>query len=361
MKKMKKVMTILMVIALIGTLAAGCSSSNKTTSNKTENDNSENKTEDNGGSDKSKVSELTLQIGHVDVPDKDNHNQYFATKFADYCNELSGGAIDVQVMGNSQLGAERDMVEGMQMGSVDMAIITNLALGNYDKEFQIYDLPYLFKDSKEAFSLIDSELGKKIDSGFYDSTGIKVLATGQGGFRQVINTKHPIESVSDFSGLKIRVPETDLYLSTFKSLGANATPLAWNECFTGLQQGAIDGLECPLTVIYTTGFVDVAKYLTISNHIFSPVVMMISGQIWDGLDEEQQNIISEASEKASADQRAFIDENDQKLIEKLEDAGMEVSYVDMDEMREKVSDVWKDSRDSMGAEVYDAAMKFLNK
>lgn len=264
-------------------------------------------------------------------------------------------------MSNSQLGAERDMMEGMQMGTVDMAIITNLAIGNFDKAFQIYDLPYLFVDSSEAFSLIDSEVGQEIANSLYDNIGIKVLATGQGGFRQTINTHHPIESLSDFSGLKLRVPETDVYLSCFKALGANATPLAWNECFTGLQQGAIDGLECPLSVIYTTGFSDVADYLTISNHIFSPVVMMMSGTIWDTLDENQQKVIAEAAQKAATDQRKFIDENDKNLIAKLESAGMTTTYPDMQELESAVAPTWASFRDGIGAEIYDSAMEFLGK
>lgn len=307
------------------------------------------------------VEPLTLQIGHVDVPSPDNHNQYFATKFAEYCSEASNGAIEVQIMSNSQLGAERDMMEGMQMGTVEMAIITNLAIGNFDSRFQIYDLPYLFADSNEAFSLIDSEIGQEIADGLYDKLGIKVLATGQGGFRQTINTKHGIESVDDFAGLKLRVPETDVYMSCFKSLGANPVPLAWNECFTALQQHTIDGLECPLSVIYTTGFADVAEYLTLTNHIFSPVVMMMSGSTWDSLDAAQQQIISEAAQKAAVDQRAFIDANDSNIVEKLEEAGMTTSYVDMEACEALVSPNWEQFREKIGADVYDQAMEFLGK
>lgn len=307
------------------------------------------------------IAPVTLQIGHVDVPNPDNHNQFFATKFAEKCAEYSDGAIEIQIMGNSQLGAERDMMEGMQMGTVDMAIITNLAIGNFDSEFQIYDLPYLFNDSAEAFSLIDSEIGQKIGEGLYDKVGIKVLATAQGGFRQTINSKHPIETVSDFSSLKLRVPENDTYMACFKALGANATPLAWNECFTGLQQGSIDGLECPLSVIYTTGFAEAAGYLSITNHIFSPVVMMISGSVWDTLDEAQQEIISKAAKEAALEQRAFIDENDQSIIGKLEDAGMETSYVDMEEASSVVSATWEAFKANIGAEVFDSTMAFLGK
>ncbi len=260
---------------------------------------------------------IVFQIGHVDVPQDDNHNQYFAKKFAEILADLSKGQVEIQIMPNSQLGAERDMMEGMQLGTVDMAIITNLAIGSFMPEYMVYDLPYLFKDDVTAFKVLDSDLAKRIDDKLFKTKGIKVLAKGQGGFRQTINNVRPLREVADMKGVKIRVPENPLFIATFKAIGANPTPMAWNETFTGMQQKTIDGLEYPSSVVYTTRFYEVAKYMSATRHFFSPVVMMISSSAWNSLDAATQALFEQAAQSAAADQRAFISKNELRLFDEL--------------------------------------------
>ena len=263
----------------------------------------------------------TLQIGFTTAINPDDPYYVFASEFSRLVEEKSQGSIKIDVLGGGQLGQEREMFEGMQLGTVDMAIMTNAYASNFVNASGVFDLPFIFKDSDTAAKILEGNLGTKVLKE-YETKNVKALAWGEGGFRHLVTMNRPVRKPEDFKGLKIRCMETNTYISTYDSLNANAVPMAWSETITGLQQKTIDGLDIPISVIYSNGFPEIAKYLSLTGHFYSPLIMCMSLEVWNELDEKQQNIISEASLEAGKLCRKHNQEVEEVLLAKMEEQGM---------------------------------------
>ena len=200
--------------------------------------------------------------------------------------------MEIEIVGNGQLGGERDLVEGMQLGTIEMASTANMVLSNFDPRFAVLDLPYLITDYETAYRVLDSDVIQDLQDSFAEQSGVRVLAYGQGGFRQVIGNV-AVNSLADMHGMKVRVPESDIYIDTFSALGANPTPLAYSETFTALQQGTVDAFEITPAVVLSAGFWEVCSDMNMTNHLFSPNPLMISENLFQSLTEEQQDILTE--------------------------------------------------------------------
>ncbi|GHV53890.1 ABC transporter substrate-binding protein [Deltaproteobacteria bacterium] len=303
-----------------------------------------------------KYPKMVVQIGHNDPDTPDNHFQYYGTQFRDMIAERSKGAIEVQIYPSSQLGGERDLIEGMQLGTNDMAMVTGVNIGIFWPEYMVFDLPYLFADLQEAYKVLDS-IGVEINQRLYEGLNIKVLSNGIGGFRHVGNNLRPIKHVADMKGMKIRTPEQRLYMETFKALGANPTPMAWAEVFTGMQQHTIDAYECPTSIHYTNRLYEASKYYSATKHFFSPVAMMISGRLWDSMDEKTRQLFIECSQEVAKKQRAFVAANEEKQQQGLRDNGMQVNTdVDIEEFRKVVASIWTMFRKDIGGALVDSVI-----
>ena len=213
-----------------------------------------------------------FQLGHILSNSPEDPYQVLCVNFANNVKEMSKGAITIEVIPNAQLGGERDMVEGMQLGTIEMALLTNVNVGSFRPKFLVFDLPFIFPSTSTAYKVLDGPIGRKVLDSF-DEIGIKALAWGEGGFRHMINKVRPIKTTSDVKGLKMRSLENPLYIDTYKALGTNPTPMAWTETFTGMQQGTIDGLDIPISVIYSNRFYEVAKHFSLTNHFYSPLML----------------------------------------------------------------------------------------
>jgi TRAP-type C4-dicarboxylate transport system substrate-binding protein len=155
----------------------------------------------------------SVQLGHINPAQDTDPYHTFATNFANNVNEAAGSPLEVDIIADAQLGAELSMMEGMQMGTIDMAVITNFTFSSFVPEFSVFDLPYIFTSLEHAHAALDDDaITGPLEDKLYDQFNIKILAWGEGGFRSAINKKHPISTVADFSGLKIRVPENTLIL-----------------------------------------------------------------------------------------------------------------------------------------------------
>lgn len=263
----------------------------------------------------------TLQIGFTTAINPDDPYYVFASEFSRLVEEKSQGSIKIDVLGGGQLGQEREMFEGMQLGTVDMAIMTNAYASNFVNASGVFDLPFIFKDSDTAAKILEGNLGTKVLKE-YETKNVKALAWGEGGFRHLVTMNRPVRKPEDFKGLKIRCMETNTYISTYDSLNANAVPMAWSETITGLQQKTIDGLDIPISVIYSNSFPEIAKYLSLTGHFYSPLIMCMSLEVWNELDEKQQNIISKASLEAGKLCRKHNQEVEEVLLAKMEEQGM---------------------------------------
>lgn len=299
---------------------------------------------------------MVLQLGHNDPDTPDNHPQYYAVQLRDMLADRSGGSIALEIYPSSQLGGERDMIEGMQIGTMDMALSAGVAVGIFWPEYMVYDLPYMFADLDEVYKVMDS-IGPEINQRMYESIGVKVLSNGIGGFRHVGNNVRPIRKVEDMKGMKIRTPEQILYMETFKILGANPTPMAWAEVFTGMQQGTIDAYEVPTSVHFTNRFFEVAKYYSETKHFFSPIALMISGSLWESMDEKTQKLLSECSIEAALRQRKFVAANEARQRQGLVERGMQVNAdVDLAEFQAAMKPIYDRFRDQIGGELLDAVI-----
>ena len=189
-----------------------------------------------------------LQLGTT-VNEQDSF-QVAAEKFAELVAERTNGAYKIEIYPNGTLGGERDMLESMQMDTLDMAIVTSGPFINFSDAMGVLDMPYLFGSNEEAYAVLDGEIGRELLDTLEDS-GLKGLAYAERGFRNLTNNAKPIQSAADLNGLKLRVMENDVYTASFKAMGVNADPMAWADALTALQQGTVDGQENPINVIYS--------------------------------------------------------------------------------------------------------------
>lgn len=238
----------------------------------------------------------------------------------------SGGSIDVQLFPNRQLGDERQMLEGMRFGTVDASVITNAVIAQIEPAFQVNDLPFLFANEAQAHKALDGALGQELTRRLA-AKGIVALGYMEGGFRNMINNKRPVNTPADVRGVKYRVMQSPTFIDMFNSLGGAAVPMAWGETFTAVQQGTIDGLEIPLAVIEANKYYDVTKYLSLTNHTYSMIALLISKRSFDRLSPAQRTAVASAARSATAIQRQVAAADAKKVLDTLEKNGMKINRV----------------------------------
>ena len=306
---------------------------------------------------------LSFQLGHINPASEYSQCQYLCTEFADKLSELSSGSMEVEVIADGQLGGERDMIEGMQMGTIDMMSIAGFSFDSFVPSMQLLDLPYLFDNSGEAFLILDNEdLLKPVMDEIYEKCATKVLGFGAGGFRDTLSNKNPVINVSDLSGQKLRLPETPIYVDAFKALGANPTTMAFSETFTAMEQGTVDGLELPIMSIYPSKYHEISDYLSLTEHIYTTFALCVSKDIWESMSEEQQAWLTEAADFAIDAERKFVADTEAELLEEMKKAGCTVNELDnKEEFRQAVQPVYDQYRDEIGGELIDATLELLGR
>ncbi|WP_447554452.1 TRAP transporter substrate-binding protein [Vreelandella sp. EE22] len=267
------------------------------------------------------IPQTSLRLAHVVNSDDTYH--IAATRFQEILSEQSDGAISVEIFPNASLGDERTLLEGMQIGTVDMGVITNGPVANFVDEFSVFELPFLFPTANAAYEVLDGEIGQEILDKLED-VNLKGLAFAERGFRNITNSRNAIHAPDDLDGLRLRVIENEVYVDTFRALGANAVPMAWTEALTALQQGTIDGQENPINAIYAFNLAETQDYLTMTRHIYAPALFVMSLPKWNALPEEAQTLVRDAAQEASAYARAQNAEMEAEQLAALADAGMEI-------------------------------------
>ena len=216
---------------------------------------------------------ITLRLGHI--VGVDSLYQVSAVKFAEAVARNTGGRIKVDIYPNAQLGFERDLIEGMRLGTIDAGVITNAPISGFEPRMMVLDLPFIFKSRESAFKVMDGDIGKRL-FGYLEAQNLKGLAYFDAGWRMVISSKKPLVKPEDYVGTRFRVLESPLYVATFRSLGVNATPMNFGEVYSGWRQGTIDSLDLPVYVIHSAKFYEVAKFMAQTEHMLTPVVLMMS-------------------------------------------------------------------------------------
>ena len=260
---------------------------------------------------------VTLKLGHIAEPE--NVYGQGADHFAKLVKERSNGEIDIKVYPSSQLGNQRDLVEGLGLGTVDMTLTGTAVLGNFVPEVAVFDLPFIFRDVNHAYKALDTvgmDLAKQ-----GEKNGMITLAIWENGVRHMTNNKRPIKEPADMKGLKMRVMEQPVYIDMMKSLGASPTPMAMSELYTALQKGVIDGQENPLGHIATKKFNEVQKYLSLSGHTYASEPLLISTMAWKKLTPEQQELLRKAAEDTRDWERQLCRDLEGKFLQQIRDAG----------------------------------------
>lgn len=254
--------------------------------------------------------------------------------------ELTAGRVEVQVFDNSQLGGERDMMEQLQLGTLQMSYISPV-LGAIEPKINILDLPYLFKDENHVDQVLDGPIGEKLLADL-PSKGLRSLGYFENGFRVITNSKRPINKLSDLKGLKIRTPEAPISVAIFKALGANVTPMAFNELYSALQQGVVDGQENAYNTVASSSFFEVQKYVAETNHMWGNFAILASEKWWQGLPKDIQDAIAKAAKEASVYQRKVFREQTEKSKQLCLDKGMQLTKPDPAEFIQAVQPVYQD-------------------
>lgn len=247
--------------------------------------------------------------------------------FKDYVEEKTNGGITVELYTDSTLGAERDLIEGLQMGSVEACIVSTAPLSSYTDHFLAYDLPFLFTSLEQARGVVDSEIGQEmLDT--LSANGIVGACYFENGFRHFTNNDHVIDGPEDLKNMKIRVMENQVMMATITACGGAPTPMAFNELYTALQQGTIDGEENPVLQIYDKKMYEVQHYITMSGHFYAPAPLLFSKSFFDTLPADYQQIVMDGALGARDYMRQCNDDLEaEKLAEMQDKYGCEICYL----------------------------------
>lgn len=284
---------------------------------------------------------------------KDSHYGDGAAAFKETLERLSDGKFTVVEHPSSALGGERDMIEGAQIGSVDLVITSSGPLGNFVPEVLVFDLPFLFRDYEHARGVLDSEIGQDMLTGMRDQDLVG-LAWSENGFRHLTNSQRSVETPDDLEGLKVRTMENQVHMRAFEAMGAAPTPMAWPEVYTALQQGTVDGQENPIPVIASARFWEVQDHFSMTGHVYSAAIVLASPFVIDGLSEEEQEWFFEAGRASAEATRARVEADEARGVELFREHGMDVkTEIEKDPFQEAAAPAW----DSFIAENGDELIK----
>jgi len=244
-------------------------------------------------------------------------------RYAQLIRERTGGRVAIRIHHSRQLGDERQVVEGLQLGTVQLTVTSTGPLGGFVPDVNVLDLPFLFRDADHAYSVLDGDIGRALLDKF-DAVGIKGLAFWENGFRHVTTAKTPVERPADLKGLKIRVMENRVHQAAFRQVGADATPMAWGEVFTSLQQGLLDAQENPIPIVSTFKLYEVQKYLALTAHVYSPAPVLLSKTAWDRMPPDIQRVLLDTAVEVARVQRQLNRTQEQKQVGELKAKGMVV-------------------------------------
>jgi len=283
--------------------------------------------------------EVKAKIGHA-MPD--SHPQAVAmNKFAELASTYTNGNVKVQVYSGGVLGSDEKELQAVQAGTQELYIGTLAPLSTRVKEVQVWDLPFMFQNTREVYTVLDGASSKKIFEKIEPAGLVGLTWTGM-GFRNLSNSKHGVAKLEDVQGLKIRVMANPVALETWKTIGANAVPMAFAEVFPALEIKALDGQENPLQHMYANKMQEVQKFISVTNHVYTPVALVASKKFWDTLSPADKAGLQKAATEAGLLQRKLLDDGDTAVVAKFKEAGVTmntVSPAELARIQEKVKPV----------------------
>ncbi len=290
----------------------------------------------------------TLKIGYATT--KESHYGVGSTAFCDEIEKGTSGRYKCQHFPSSALGGEREMIEAVQIGTLDLVNTSTGPVGNFVPEVRIVDIPFLFRDYDHARKVMDGPIGQDLLTKF-PSKGIVALGWTENGFRHMTNSKRDIVKPADASGLKMRTMENKVHMEGYRAFGIQPTPMAFPEVFGALQQGTVDGQENPIPVILASKFSQVQKHLSLTGHVYSPALLLLSPKVWSKVSDADKKVFLEAAKKAAVAQRKKVNDDENNGIAQLEKDGMKViRTVDGNAFRDALKPVYANYAKEFGAD-----------
>jgi tripartite ATP-independent transporter DctP family solute receptor len=291
-----------------------------------------------------------VKISHATAADVANDNHMVAFVIASYINANSD-TLEARIYPANQLGEERAVVEGMQLGAGATMHIGGTAIhNNFNKRMGVLDLPFLWHNYDHYHHVIDGKVGDTL-AAEHEKLGLKVLGWQDSwGYRNVVTTKKEVKKPEDLKGLKIRTIQTPTYVAALNAMGASATPMAFGEVYTSLQTGVIDGFEHASAVIYTGKYYEVAKYITLTEHLFGPTVTVISKKEWDGYTDKEKEVVAAAARLAQDVNRSLSVQRAAESMDKLKAKGMIVNPIDKTQFLKAAGPLQDQLAKTIGAE-----------
>lgn len=293
--------------------------------------------------------DVVLKLAHVQPETHAFHKG--SVKFAETLKEVSGGKMEVELFPNGVMGNERDLLEALQIGSIDVVTVTSALTSKFSSNYQVFSLPFLFDSYQDAFRVMDDEAIREKLGDKLIRKGIRPIAYWIGGARSYYGSKS-VDDLPDFKGKKVRTMEDPYYLRTWESLGAIPTPLPFGEVYTALQTGLVDGAEGAINTYVSKKFYESAPNVAMVNYVYSVQPLHIAESRWKKLSDQQKQWVREAATASSTHERQIILDEDKKMADTLAGLNVKVTRPDIKPMRAAVAPVYEKFRAEFGDEAY---------
>lgn len=298
---------------------------------------------------------VVIKVGWATADSPQDSYAIAAHAFKRMLESDAAAGMEVQLYPNRQIGDERQLVEGLMLGTVDAAVITNGAYSSVEPSFQLNDLPFLYASEAQVFKALDGDIGRKLTAKA-ERKGILILGYLASGYRHMLNNKRPVISPDDVAGVKYRV-HNSVALDMYAALNASPIPMAWGETLTALQQGAVDGMDLPTILVDSLKVYEAVKYFSLTGHTYSVAELAVSKRKFDQLTAGQKAALVRAASAATLEQRRINAANEEKALTTLKSKGLKVNTVaDHAAFRRKVLPIYEKLRASIGPDLLDAAL-----
>lgn len=305
----------------------------------------------------SKEDKIVLKLPHIVALDNPAH--IASEAFKKEVEEKSNGKIEIQIFPNGELyGSDRELIEAIQLNNVEISMVGTPSLGNFDPKFYVLDLPFLFQDRQTPRKALSGKLGEELNKGL-EEINLKSLGYGYDGFRHILNSKQPIETLDDLNGLKVRVQESEIQEAIFKSLKTNPSPLAYGELYSALQQNVYQGMDGPFAMIDSGKFYEVQKYMTLTHHQYSGLIILMNNEKFNSLPGDLQDILMEASKNFEENYYNLVDKAEDTIKDRMVKEGLlEINELDdasLEEFKKAVEPVYEKYEEILGTEIIELA------
>lgn len=299
------------------------------------------------------AADITMKFGHVGAPG--SLFEATANHFAACVGEKSGGKVEVQAFGSSQLGNDKELLQKLKLGQVDFALPSSV-MSSVDDLFGVFEMPYIIKD-RDHMRRVQEALMDKFQAAA-NRNGYHIVGLAENGFRHITNNVRPIYVPEDLKGIKLRTPSGEWRVKMFRQYGANPTPMEFSDVFVALQTGAMDGQENPYTQIASAKFQEVQKYLSITGHVYTPAYILSSAKGFEGQPAEIKTVLTDCATETQGVAYETAAKMETELLDVIKAAGVEVNEADKDAFIAASKPIYEDFAAQVegGQELIDAVL-----